>query len=179
MLRRDVFATAAQGGLKARIESLKAATFRRLLVRRTLVHGSQIDMRILSALRDREFRLARVTRALALAAALVFAFTPAFATSAMAGSAASAPPGFMAVCTAQGVAYIPVDASFPADAAPAADHGARCLHFCCVAQTTTLVSAQPSWSPPVRWNISVEGTAAIIAEAKPGARPLPRGPPAA
>lgn len=66
----------------------------------------------------------------------------------MAGFAGMAPPGFMAVCTAQGVAYVPVGDTLPADTAPAADHGGRCLHFCCAAQTAALIPAQFDWAPP-------------------------------
>ena len=153
------------------------ATFRRLLVQRTLAHGSRTDMRLLSALRDREFRLARLTLALALVAAMVFALIPGFMPPAMA-MAGLAPAGFIAVCSADGVTYVPAGDYLPPGAEPGGEHAVRCLH-CCPAHATAVMPDPPVPAFSFRWKISVTEIAAASADGRPVERALPRGPPSA
>lgn len=96
----------------------------------------------------------------------------------MAEFAGTAPPGYMAICTAQGVAYVTVGDALPAETAPAADHGGRCLHFCCVAQTTALIPAPFNWDAPQRWGPVLDCGGLAAPETEPAACARARGPPA-
>lgn len=134
-------------------------------------------MRILSAFRDREFSLARVTRALALAAAMVFALLPGITPPAWA-MAGAAPPGFIAVCTSEGVAFVPAGDFLPLDAPPGAEHGGRCLH-CCPAQIAALIPGVPPLPVAPRWSARTSVPPPAVVVVQTVVRALPRGPPTA
>ena len=134
-------------------------------------------MRFLSALRDREFRLAKLTRALALVAALAFALIPGFIPPAMA-MAGLAPAGFIAVCSADGVTYVPAGDYLPPGAEPGGEHAIRCLH-CCPAHAAAVMPDPPAPALSLRWRVGTTEMAAASAGARPVERALPRGPPSA
>jgi len=91
---------------------------------------------------------------------------------------AAAPAGFVAVCTAEGVAYIPADPALPplSDLAPEPANAGAC-HACCPGQAASPPPAGIALAAPSRARVAATHTAPAAPVLRPTHRPFSRGPP--